>query len=333
MTSVLELPLDKIYSFLAFRDRVSLGCCSKSVYTLVSKSLSLGYDLEISYQSFRSTLTRPKKKKFSLPVISQSNTKYLMLEDQVFRIPDVIKSLPYEFESSLDGYSTFYNKFQDRIVLHSSLIETCIQTEDTYKCLIDADDLNDQIDFTNPAALLKRQKLLLEKINKSKAENEEHNKKEVMKHVRNWGDVVIILCHGGNFNIAGFTSQGKCIETHSDHKYVTRKKQGGRQSVADKQSGTIHSKGASIRRENERKHAENIETMIEESKNVLDRASLIFLHAPGNNYYVFIGDKGYLEKWKHKVRPVGITTNKAKFQETERVFKEISTVRVLFKCD
>ncbi|OMJ89135.1 hypothetical protein SteCoe_8762 [Stentor coeruleus] len=144
--------------------------------------------------------------------------------------------------------------------------------------------------------LLKRQKILLEKVHKAKTEAEETRKKEALKHIKNWGEVVIILCHGDNFNISSFGYTGNLIETYSDHKYVSRKKQGGKQSIADKQSGGIHSKGESIRRENKKKHIENIEEILQEAKFLLDRSMLIFLHAPGTNYYMFIKQNGYLEK-------------------------------------
>lgn len=44
----------------------------------------------------------------------------------------------------------------------------------------------------------------------------------------NQGIWVIIMSHGGNFTIAVFSREGKVIFNTSDHKYVIRKKQGGR---------------------------------------------------------------------------------------------------------
>ena len=332
MLSLSQLALDKLCGFLSLNERIELSACNKTLFSLLKVYLTPQFDLEIEYLLLRTRLTKPtKKKKNVFPVVEIKNTKYHLYEDSIFSINPVFKSLAYNLESTEDGLSVFTNKFDDKMILHSSLLETFEKTHETYECLINANDLNSEIDFANPAMLLKRQKNLLEKINKSKEDNEEQRKKDMMRHIRNWGNVVIILCHGGNFNIAGFNSNGKLIESHSDHKYVSRKKQGGRQIIADKQGGAFSSKGASIRRENEKKHGENIENIIEESKEMLDRASLIFLHAPGNNYYVFVSDKGHLEKWKKKIRPVGITTSKAKFQETERVFKEISTIKMLFK--
>ena len=336
MISLWQLPLDKIYCFLSLYDRVQVAVCCKFLHNYIKPSLTPEYDMNIAYRSCRSFILRPKKKKgITLPVVEAKNIKYYMLEDQIYSVPDILKSVPYVFECTEDGCSIFINSFGDKMIVHSSLLETIESSNnEKYECLTNADDLNTGIDFANPAMLIKRQKLLLEKISKNKAENEEILKKETLKHIRQWGEVAIILCHGGNFNIAGFMRNGKCMETHSDHKYVSRKKQGGRQMGADKRKGgSIHSKGADIRRENEKKHNENIENMIEESSNMLDRVSLIFLHAPGNNYYVFIGGDGYLEKWKHKIRSVGMTTNKAKFQETERVFREIATIKILFKMN
>ena len=335
MLTIWQIPIEKVLSFLPLSDRIELASSNKILQSQVKSSLTPQYDMEIAYLSCRSRILRPKKSKksTSLPELEIKGQHYSMIEEPIYSIPHILKQIPYTFETTADGCSIFSNKFGDKMVVHSSLLESFENPSEKYTCLENADDLNEGVDFSNPAMLLRRQRLLLEKISKSKAEDEENKRIETLKHIREWGDVVIILCHGGNFNIAGFKSNGSCMKTSSDHKYVTRKKQGGRQSGADKKSGAFHSKGASIRRENEKKHAENIDSIVEESRDILERASLIFLHAPGNNYFTFIGENGVLDKWKDKVRPVGITTNKAKFQETERVFKEISTIKILFKLN
>lgn len=334
MSTIAHLPIEKVLTFLTLPERTRLALCSKSLYSQVKPSLTPQFDIEIAYLLCKSFLMRVKKNKPKpLPIIEIHSEKYSVFESPVYLIPQVLKQIPYTFESTSDGNSIFSNKFGDKLLVHSSLLESPENNSEKYQCLENADDLNEGLDFSNPAMMLKRQKMLLEKISKSKAEEIENMKSEVLKHIRDWGDVVIVLCHGGNFNIAGFNGNGKCMKTHSDHKYVTRKKQGGRQSGADKKGGAIHSKGASIRRENEKKHLENIESIVEESVEVLERARLIFLHAPGNNYFAFVGENGVLNRWKHKIRPVGISTSKAKFQETERVFKEISMVKVLFKSN
>jgi hypothetical protein len=161
--------------------------------------------------------------------------------------------MPFTYESSENGTSIFSNHFGDKLVLHSSLVEVpSIEDSSSFNCLADASDLNEDIDFSNPAMLLRRQQKLLEKVKKNREEIFEYQKKNAMKHVRNWRETVVILCHGGNFNIASFKANGQLDKSHSDHKYVARKKQGGRQSTADKQGSGIHSKGASIRRENEK---------------------------------------------------------------------------------
>jgi hypothetical protein len=201
----------------------------------------------------------------------------------------------------------------------------------SFEFLADAQELNEDIDFSNPMMLARRQKNLLEKVKKFHEERFEQQKQAAMKHVRSWGDTVIILCHGGNFNIACFKSNGQLEKSNSDHKYVTRKKQGGRQITADKQGGGIHSKGASIRRENEKKLGENIESIVNANQDLLNKASLVFLHAPGMNYFTFIGENGLLKKWKDKVRSVGVSSGKAKLQEAERVFAEITMSTLLIR--
>lgn len=332
MSSLSVLPLNNLLCFLRLADRIHLALCSKSLYDAVKPFLNPLFDKELTYQSFKSSLLPKKKSKIKpLPIIQHKSLTYQELEIPIFKLRKELKSINYDFEITENGFSTFSNKFGDKLIVHSSLIEPPEVNDGNYEFLANANDLNEDIDFSNPMMLIKRQKMLLEKVNKNKEEILSKQKLAAMKHIRNWGFTVIILCHGGNFNIASFNPDGHLEKSNSDHKYVSRKQQGGRQANKDKSKGGIHSMGANIRRENEKKHSENIESIVSASYQALDRASLIFLHAPGLNYYTFVGEHGHLQRWKDKIRSVGVTTGKAKLQEAERVFAEISTCRVLFR--
>ena len=345
MTSITTLPLTHISSYLNRQERLSFASTCRSVHTSIISTLSAEFDKELAYQSFRLCHLKPKKPKNSknskksqksenkpTSLTSLNSASYLQLDYPIFSLPSQVKSLQFTFESSSNGTSIFANKFGDKLLIHSSLVEVpSVPESKSFEFLADAQELNEDIDFSNPMMLARRQKNLLEKVKKFHEERFELQKKAAMKHVRNWGETVIILCHGGNFNIACFKHNGQLEKSNSDHKYVSRKAQGGRQSTADKQGGGIHSKGASIRRENEKKHSENIESIVNANQEVLNRASLIFLHAPGMNYFTFIGESGLLKKWKDKVRSVGVTTGKAKLQEAERVFAEITMSTLLIR--
>lgn len=332
MSSLSSLPLNKVFCFLKLGERIQLAMCSKTIYSCVKSALDPMYDCELSYQNFKAFLMNPRKsKKKPLPVVSYKNSEYYSLEVPIFQLRKEITSVNFDFELTENGFSVFGNKFGDKLIVHSSLVEVPEVPEGNLEFLANASDLNEDIDFSNPMMLLKRQKNLLEKVNKNKEDLLSHQKSTAMRHIRSWGSIVIILCHGGNFNIASFNIEGRLDKSSSDHKYVSRKQQGGRQANKDKSKGGIHSMGANIRRENEKKHSENIENIVTASHQALDKASLIFLHAPGQNYFTFVGEHGHLQRWKDKIRSVGVTTGKAKLQEAERVFAEISSCRVLFR--
>ena len=80
------------------------------------------------------------------------------------------------------------------------------------------------------------------------------------------------------------------IHNKSESKYVIRGKQGGRQLNADK-SKTIKSLGSSMRRANEKLLQEYIQTNMEEAKDHLAKADVIFLHAPGLNKTLFLSNQ------------------------------------------
>ena len=147
---------------------------------------------------------------------------------------------------------------------------------------------------------------------------------------------VILLCHGGYFS-GGVFLQKKPIAHKSFHHYVTRKKQGGRQSTKDK-SKKPKSGGASLRRYNEEKHEGEVRKLMKEWKEHLLTADLIFYHLPGANKYQFLKaeDKKekvspvefYLPKSDKRLRKIPFTTKRPTYTEVKDVFTTLSSVEV-----
>ena len=80
-------------------------------------------------------------------------------------------------------------------------------------------------DFSDPAALLRRQRELLKEIEDQKAKEESVDVFALLRQrIEKWA---IILCHGGKFAIALFKG-ARLVSHKSDSKYVIRKKSGGR---------------------------------------------------------------------------------------------------------
>jgi hypothetical protein len=146
-------------------------------------------------------------------------------------------------------------------------------------------DNSDEIDFSNKESIIERQKKILEKLNADK--EKKFYPLEFINSVNYW---TIILCHGGYF-AGGFFLKDDVIEHKSDHKYVVRKKAGQRQINKDKSKKIKSSVGALMRRENEKKHQENIEYILKMNEEHLKKSDAIFLQAPGLNKTIFVGEE------------------------------------------
>lgn len=155
--------------------------------------------------------------------------------------------------------------------------------------------------------------------------------------------IVIMLCHGGYFSGAVFDKKN-VIAHKTFHHYVSRKKQGGRQSTRDKTGHRPKSGGASIRRYNEQKHANEIRELFHQWKHYLNDADLIFTHFPGSNRGDFFMDKDisnedsklvksskgnyYFHKNDKRIRPLPFTTQRPNYSRVRGVFVKLTTIRV-----
>ena len=84
---------------------------------------------------------------------------------------------------------------------------------------------------------------------KEKEEDDKKNMIYEIKPIFYLQKITILLVHGGYFAVGVF-DKNKCIFHKSDHKYVVRKKAGGRQISKDSNSGSqIQSMGSQIRRD------------------------------------------------------------------------------------
>lgn len=125
----------------------------------------------------------------------------------------------------------------------------------------------------------------------------------------------------------GIFEKSRCILHKSDHKYVCRKKAGGRQLNKDKCSGTnIQSMGSEIRRHQEKLHQEKVSNILTEHFAELEKSDMIFLQAPGINRLLLISEDEVLFKLKHKLRSVCLTAKKANYTEVERIYEAITKI-------
>jgi hypothetical protein len=112
--------------------------------------------------------------------------------------------------------------------------------ENKYQFLSEEMGADDGEDFYDPAALLRRQKILLQKIeDKSKGDFSPLKVLSQASGIK----YMVILCHGGKFALQYFES-AKLISSRSESKYVSRGKQGGRQLNKDKHAKVMNSTGS-----------------------------------------------------------------------------------------
>jgi len=180
-----------------------------------------------------------------------------------------------------------------------------------------------KLDFSNSKSIIDRQKLILDKLNEMKLTNLFFPLQFLTK-MRFWS---ILLCQGGYF-AAGFFEYDKLLDHKSDHKYVVRKKAGQRQINKDKSKKIKHSTGAQMRRENEKKHSENIEYILKLNEEYLVKSDAIFLYAPGMNKLLFIGEERPLTLFKNKIFNIPFTCPRANYSHLMEIFEKIISAKV-----
>eukprot|EP00164_Ancoracysta_twista_P009804 GFYU01014603.1.p1 GENE.GFYU01014603.1~~GFYU01014603.1.p1 ORF type:complete len:622 (+),score=34.01 GFYU01014603.1:229-1866(+) len=146
---------------------------------------------------------------------------------------------------------------------------------------------------------------------------------------RQW---LIILCQGGHF-AAIIVVAGKVRKHKTFHRYVIRKKSGGRQATKDATSasrGAPKSAGASIRRQNEAMLENEIQNLLAvEWKSDVDNCDLIILHAPSLNQKTFFqGSNPPLVRGDPRVRSVPINTRRPTLKEAKRVYNVLAKAQV-----
>jgi hypothetical protein len=122
----------------------------------------------------------------------------------------------------------------------------------------------------------------------------------------------------------GVYLENKCIAEKTFKRYTTRAKQGGSQSSRDNSgSGKIHSAGATIRRANETRLAEEVRELFKGSwADYVSKASVIFyIHTRSSIECLFEEDKNkyaLLNKNDSRLRLIPFTTYQPSVAELRR---------------
>jgi hypothetical protein len=158
---------------------------------------------------------------------------------------------------------------------------------------------------------------------------------------------VVVLCRGGHFAAAAFelaeppknskrAEDGVKLLAHKClHRYVTRRKAGGRQSVADA-SKSIKSAGSSIRRHNEAMLSREIRDLLHSwALTHLRTAHLVWVAAPGpaNSAVLYQGNDAPLSRSDGRLRSIPFNTARPTLSETTRTALRLSRVEFLSEDD
>lgn len=131
---------------------------------------------------------------------------------------------------------------------------------------------------------------------------------------------------------AGVEDRTATVIAHKTfHRYTTRRKQGGSQSANDNSKGNAHSAGASIRRYNESALIQDVRNLLQEWKDLIDSAELIFIRATGStNRRTLFGpyDEQVLSHKDSRLRGFPFNTRRATQSELMRAFVELTRVKV-----
>lgn len=155
----------------------------------------------------------------------------------------------------------------------------------------------------------------------------------------------VILCHGGFF-AGGVFQQQKCVRHKAFQRYVVRKKQGGKQSNAQKDGGSFGSIGSQIRAANELKWRVDVRDILLEWRPYIDMSSVILYVAPGPSNRSILADFSLIPQSEircgkgdepspidlkdPRVRSVPLSTHRPSFAEVQRIFSEINSFKILY---
>jgi hypothetical protein len=164
--------------------------------------------------------------------------------------------------------------------------------------------------------------ILMNKINKLNNLNELLELKE---------GIMIIICHGGQFS-GGYFKNGEAIVHKNFKKYITRKKQGKRQSNKD-QSSHPKSMGAFLRRTQEIKFNETVIDYINVKwKKYIDESKYIFLNAPGHNLKeLILNENSSIKKNDKRIKTIPFQTNSITFEELNTIQRKLFKLKLILK--
>ncbi|KAF5724134.1 Found in mitochondrial proteome [Fusarium mundagurra] len=143
--------------------------------------------------------------------------------------------------------------------------------------------------------------------------------------------MVVSLAPRPNKNGTTMNREATVLAHKTFHRYTTRRKQGGSQSANDNAKGAAHSAGSSLRRYNEQALVEDVRTLLQEWKALIDTSELLFIRATGmtNRRTLFGPYEGQVLKHNDtRLRGFPFSTRRATQNELMRSFIELTRLKI-----
>ena len=83
-----------------------------------------------------------------------------------------------------------------------------------------------------------------------------------------------------------------------------------------------------MRRDNEKKHQENIDLILKINEEHLVKSDAIYLQAPGLNMNILVGENRSLADFKKKIINVPYNCSKANYTNMMEIFRRLISVRL-----
>ncbi|KAG6850771.1 hypothetical protein H0H93_008809 [Arthromyces matolae] len=113
------------------------------------------------------------------------------------------------------------------------------------------------------------------------------------------------------------------------HRYTTRRKQGGSQSLNDNAKGNAKSAGALLRRYGEQSLRDDIRNLLTEWSEDIDSCERIWIRASGSNRKIFMGyDGALITKGDERLRTFPFPTRRPTQSELARCLLELTRVKI-----
>ncbi|KAG6868417.1 hypothetical protein C0993_003361 [Termitomyces sp. T159_Od127] len=152
------------------------------------------------------------------------------------------------------------------------------------------------------------------------------------------GAIVRVSRQSENDDAAGKSGKKKMQKPKADtevlchktfHRYTTRRKQGGSQSLNDNAKGNAKSAGALLRRYGEQSLRDDIRNLLLEWREEIDACERIWIRASGSNRKIFLGyDDAVIPKGDDRLRTFPFPTRRPTQSELARCLLELTKVKV-----